>query len=108
MNCYYNYDMAVETLYSSAGRALETIIRKSRSFSNFGYKTYTKLFNYCVTPIHEYVAAIWEEKKYPRCINIYNRALSFFLFVPRSTPLAVSWKGIWVGCRLNIHEFYVK
>ena len=57
------YDMAVETLYSSAGRALGAVISKSRSLRNLRYKTYTKLFNSCVTPIYEYGAAIWKEKK---------------------------------------------
>ena len=80
------YYMAVETLCSSAGRALGAGISKSRSLRNFGYKTYTKLFNSCVTPIYEYGATIWKEKKYPRCNNIFNRALRFFLSVPRSTP----------------------
>ena len=33
------YDLAVETLCSSAGRALGAVISKSRSLRNFGYKT---------------------------------------------------------------------
>ena len=32
------YDMAVETLCSSAGKAVGAVISKSRSLRNFGYK----------------------------------------------------------------------
>ena len=54
--------MAVETLCSSAGRVLGAVVSKFRSLRNFRYKTYTKLFNSCNTPIYEYGAAIWKEK----------------------------------------------
>ena len=63
LDAFLLYDLAVETLCSSAGRALGAVISKSRSLRNFGYKTYTKLFNSCVTPIYGYGAAIWKEKK---------------------------------------------
>ena len=55
---FFLYDMAVETLCSSAGRALGAVISKSMSLRNFAYKTYTKLFISCVTPIYEYGVAI--------------------------------------------------
>ena len=87
------YDMAVETLCSSAGRALGAVISKSRSLRNFGYKTYTKLFNSCVTPIYEYGAATWKEKKYPRCNNIFNRALRFFSFCTQEYTISYYGRG---------------
>ena len=37
---------------------------------------------------HDNYVDILKKKKYPRRNNIFNRALRFFLSVPRSTPLA--------------------
>ena len=83
---HLNFDKAVEELCHSAGCALGTIIGKFKTLRNVGYNTYTTLYNACVRPILEYSSAIWEDKRYTECNTIFNRAIRYFLRLPKNTP----------------------
>ena len=85
---HMNYEKAVDTLCGSAGRALGSVINKFKSLHNIGFSTFTKLYNSCVHSVMEYGSAIWTEKRYIQCNKIFNRAIRYFLGVPRGTPIA--------------------
>ena len=48
------FNTCEQSLSESAGRALGQLISKFKGTKNMGYKTYTKLFNACITPILDY------------------------------------------------------
>lgn len=85
---YLNYNKCSKILSESAGRALGGVIAKFKTLKDCGYKTYTKLFETGVLSILHYGAEIWGFGNYPKCDNIINRAMRFFLGVHRFAPTA--------------------
>jgi hypothetical protein len=75
-----------DALSKGAGRALGSLISKVYKLKNFGFKTYTKLYESCVIPILDYSASVWGFKHYQTIDNVQNRAMRFFLGVHRFTP----------------------
>ena len=85
---FLNYKKCSHILADSAGRALGGIIAKFMSLKDCGYKTYTTLFETGVLSVLNYGAEIWGYGYYPKCDNIINRAMRFFLGVHRFAPTA--------------------
>ena len=77
----------VDVLSSSAGRALSTVIAKFKHLRNVGFTTYTKLYNCCVKLILGLSSAVWKDKKYIEHIKVFNRAIRYFLGLPRTAPI---------------------
>ena len=79
--------LGVDVLGSSAGRALSSVIAKFKHLRNVSITTYTKLYNCCVKPILEYSSAVWKDKKYIEHNKVFNRAIRYFLGLPRTAPI---------------------
>ena len=101
-----------EVLSNSAGRALGSIISKTRNLKVCGYSTYTKLFNTGVLPILLYCSGVWGAKSY-KTENIRYRASRYFLGLNKYAPLHavhgdMGWRSISVELRLNVLRLWNK
>ena len=76
-----------DTLSKAGGRALGSIINKVHGLKDFGFRSYEKLFDSCVTTILDYCASVWGYKKTQKIDNVQNRAMRYFLGVHRFTPV---------------------
>ena len=85
---FLKYDKCSVILAESASRALGGIIAKFKKFKDCGYNTFTRLFNTGVLSILNYGAEVWGFGNYPKCDNVINRAMRFFLDVHRFAPTA--------------------
>lgn len=93
---FLNYNIAVDLLAESAGRALGAIIGKFKNYRDAGFKSYTKLFHSGVVPILDYMSGIWGFGNYKQCDRIQNRALQFYLGVNKYTPeLGIASEAGW-------------
>ena len=79
LNEYLDYTESANILAKASGRALGSIITKYKQFKGLDYRTYTKLYNTCVTTIMDYSSAIWGFKQYDKLDTIHNRAMRAFL-----------------------------
>ena len=86
-NCKGSFNLHAETLAKGAGRALGKIISKIHSLKDFGFQSYEKLFNSCVTPILDYASGIWGNRKFQSIDNVQNRAIRYYLGVHRFAPI---------------------
>ena len=58
-----------------------------QTYINF-ISTYSKLYESCITPILEYFAGIWGSSKFECITKIYQRAIRYYLGVPKNTACA--------------------
>ena len=92
-------------LAESASRALGGIISKFKMLKDCGYKTYTKLFDSGVLPILNYGAEIWGYGKHPKCDNILNRAMRYFLGVHKYAPTAAVQGDMgWISLKYRRYQ----
>lgn len=101
---YLDYSHLSEVLTGAAGRALGSIISKTRCIRNCGYDTFTKLFQSGVLPVMEYAAGVWGYKPY-KTEDVGNRAMRYFLGVNKFAPLHavhgdMGWKPVDIGLKL--------
>lgn len=100
INEFLDYNVSVKHIANQAGRALGSIIAKSKSLGGLPFQCFHKLYDSLVLPILTYGAAIWGYRNYS-CINaVYNRACRFYLGVGKYTPNAavqgdIGWKSPW-------------
>ena len=87
LNEHLNWDKSVKCLAQAAGRALGTLVAKSKLMGGFDYHIYTEMFNALVRPILEYSAEILGYRDYQQINNIFHRACRSFLMLPKQTPL---------------------
>ena len=88
MDSHLNYKVNGSVLSDAGGRALGKIISTVRSMRNIGYKTFTKMYDAGVRPIHNYGAGVWGQGRYADIDKVYNRAIRYFLGVHPRTPIA--------------------
>ena len=82
-----DFNVTVDTLFNSGGRALGSMISKIHSFKDVGFETYTKLYYSCVVPVTDYCSGVWGFRDFNKGDMIQNRAVRYFLGVHRFTPL---------------------
>ena len=81
-----SFEHNCETLAKGAGRALGKIISKIHNYKNFGFKSFTKLYDSCVTPILDYCSGVWGGKPFQSIDNVQHRAMRYIMGVHRFTP----------------------
>ena len=92
----------------SGGRILGSLYTKFKNNKGFGYTTYTKMFDSCVSPILDYCSGVWGYNKLEKLNTVQNRAIRLFLGVHRFTPNKaikgdMGWHlpgsgGTWISC----------
>jgi ssDNA-binding Zn-finger/Zn-ribbon topoisomerase 1 len=85
---HMDFNKCSQVLSESASRALGGVINKFKLLRDCGYKTFTKLFETGVLSILNYGAEIWGYGNFPKCDNVMNRAMRYFLGVHRFAPTA--------------------
>ena len=58
-----DYSVTANVLAYSGGRVLGSLYTKFRNNKGFGYTTYTKMFDSCVSPILDYCSGVWGYNK---------------------------------------------
>ena len=81
------YTVTADVLAGAGGRALGSVITKFRQFKNTGFKSYTKLFETCVSPVIEYAAEVWGFKVQVKSERVQQRAARYYLGVHPKTPI---------------------
>ena len=100
---HLDFVQGVDVLGSSAGRAISSVIAKFKHLRNVGFTTYTTLYNCCVKPILVYSAAVWKDKKYIKHNKVFNRAIRYFLGLPRTAPIVGMCGGMgWIAPAYSI------
>jgi hypothetical protein len=89
------FEKGSATLAESGGRALSCILNKLKGLKGAGYNTYTRLYNAGVTPILDYGSEIWGYKASKKIDYVQNRAIRYFLGIPKSAP------NIGIQCELG-------
>lgn len=85
---FLKFDNHVETLAASGSRALGSVISKLKMNNFMSYKTYTKLYESCVTPVLDYAAEVCGFKNYCKPNFVQNKAMRIFMGVHRFAPVA--------------------
>ena len=85
LNEHVDFKTTADTLASSAGRALGSIINTCLKENSLQYNTFTKLFQSCVVPIMDYGAGVWGYPIFDKPNTIQNRAIRAFLGTHRFT-----------------------
>ena len=99
-----DYSVTANVLADSGGRALGSLYTKFRNNKGFGYTTYTKMFDSCVSPILDYCSGVWGYNKLEKLDTVQNRAIRLFLGVHRFTPnKAINGDMGWIPSRIRRH-----
>ena len=88
LNDLLDYGMTAKVVAQAAHRALGVLIAKDRAYGGMPYKIFTKLYDTMVQPIISYGAAIWGQKSFGVINAVQQRAMKFFLGVPKRAPNA--------------------
>ena len=99
-----DYSVTANVLADSGGRALGSLYTKFRNNKGFGYTTYTKMFDSCVSPMLDYCSGVWGYNKLEKLDTVQNRAIRLFLGVHRFTPnKAIKGDMGWIPSRIRRH-----
>lgn len=92
-----------ETLAKAIGRALRKIISSIYNYKDFRFKSYKKLFYFCVIPVLDYTSSFWNFKKFQSINNVQNRAVRYFLGVHRfATTWSVYGDTEWIPSQYRL------
>ena len=89
MNYCLDPECTLTVQASAASHALGNLIGKTRTNYDLGYHSYTRLYYSMVVPVMDYAIASWNVGNACKKLdNIQNRAMRYYLGVPRSCPIA--------------------
>ena len=97
-NEFLDYNMTDLAFAQAGGRALGSIINKFKALKDMGYKTYSKLWDTCVTSVLDYGVGVWGlQIKRSESDKVLQRAMKFYLGVHKNTTNAaviadMGWK----------------
>ena len=102
-----NFDQCCQSLSDAGFRSLGGVIGKSKCHKDFGYNTYTKLYDSCVSPVTEYASAVWGFKQCEAIDKVFYAAMRYYLGVHKLCPkLAIlgemGWKTPYFRQHLNM------
>ena len=86
---HLTFQECIKSLSDSASRALGSIITKCKSYRDFRFKTFSKLFESGVIPILDYGSVIWGSFSLKTPDIVLNKAARFILGVHRYCPNAM-------------------
>ena len=99
-----DFSSTAKALASGAGRTLGSIIAKMQSMKDFGFKTYEKLYESCITPILDYAASVLGFKCQTDLESVLIKAIRYFMGVHRFAPHLALYGYIgWLPCMLVSH-----
>ena len=86
INCHLDFNLIVDSLSDSAGRALGSIVCKMIKNNGFPYSVYSKLVDACVNSIADYGGEIFGYSSYSSAEKLYLRAARAFIGLPKTAP----------------------
>ena len=111
LNGNLDFSESAQELAEAGGWALGGIISKFKVHKNFGYHTFTKLFDHGVKPITDYYSSIWGFASHTFPEKVQLRAARYFMGVNPKTPILVltgdmGWLTTKVRIFLEIIKYY--
>jgi hypothetical protein len=85
-NEHLDYRETAKMVSQSAHRALGVLIAKDKAHGGMPYNIFTRLYDTLVQPIISYGAAIWGQKYYGIINSVQQRAMKYFLGLPKRAP----------------------
>jgi hypothetical protein len=85
-NEHLNYQETAKMVSQAAHRALGVLIAKDKAYGGMPYNIFTKLYDSLVEPVISYGAAIWGLKSYGVIRSVQQRAMKYFLGLPKRAP----------------------
>ena len=96
---HLTFTQCSKTLADAGGRALSAIISKFKQFKDFGFETFSKMYETGVIPVVDYGSGIWGFTKNKHSDIIQNKAARYFLGVHNFTPIpALQGETGWLPC----------
>ena len=86
-----NFDITVKAVAQSAHRALGLLIAKDRAHGGMPFHIFSSLYDTLVQPIISYGASVWGQKSYGRINAVQNRAMKYFMGLPKCAPTAAAY-----------------
>ena len=104
-------------LAEGASRALGAIRYRLKFLKECRTATFTKLFSSCVCPILDYASGVWGTKQFDVLERVQERAMRYFLGVPRFTPKSMlngdmGWSSCYArhnlvfGCGIDLCPYH--
>ena len=85
---HLDLNIKVKSVAQYASRALGLVIAKAKAYGGFPFGTFSKLYDFTVSPLISYGATIWDTHEYS-CINaVQDPACRFFLGIGKFTQNA--------------------
>ena len=100
-------------LSDAGSRVLGALTFKYIRSKGLHFDTYTKLYNSTVTPVVDYVAAVWASKTYAGCENVHHKAIRTFLGTRKKSPLPaidgdMGWTQVHIRQQKEIIKYFVR
>ena len=111
LNEFMNLEKTVSHLATAGTRALGALRNKLYNLKNVHFKTYSKLYQSCVTPIIDYCSAVWGFRSFKSVQDVQNRAIRYFLGVHKFCPLPflegdMGWTSCNARCQTNMINYW--
>ena len=74
-------NITIQKFAESGSRSLGTIISKYKLMPSMCFRTYTKLFNACVSPVLDYYSPVWSHRNCNELEEVQHRAMRIYLGV---------------------------
>ena len=90
-----------------ASRALAAIRYRLKFLEECRTATFTELFSSCVGPILDYASGVWGTKQFGVLERVQERAMRYFLGVPRFAPIPMlngdmGWSSSYTSHKLSV------
>ena len=104
---HVSFKATATALAEGAGRALGAIRYRLKFLKECRTATFTKLFSSCVCPILDYASGVWGTKQFDVLERVQERAMRYFLGVPRFTPIPMlngdmGWSSCYTRHKLSV------
>ncbi len=89
------------------------MIAKHKALYGMPHAVFSKLYDNFVTPVIEYVAALWGMREYSCISSVQNRALRYFMGCSKFTPntavrVDMGWKSLKHKQQLCVARFWLR
>ena len=71
-------NITIQKFAESGSRSLGTIISKYKLMPSMCFRTYTKLFNACVSPVLDYCSPVWSHRNCNELEEVQHRAMRIY------------------------------
>ena len=104
---HVSFKATATALVERASRAFGALRYRLKCLKECRTATFTKLFSSCVCPILDYASGVWGTKQFDVLERVQERAMRYFLGVPRFTPIPMlngdmGWSSCYIRHKLSV------